>query len=156
MCGCKGKCGCNIISTTKGEKGDASPVIALGYKSYVANWQQDGTAVPIFYVLSNTIGTVAVSRLSAGVYKLTSSGLFTLNKTWISCFADYGDIGNTYLPLGNNIGGRLLGYYNVSFSASDPNTITINVVDTTFANADLSTIVGGKTIISLPEIRVYL
>jgi hypothetical protein len=82
MCRCKGKCDCNITSTTKGEKGDASPVASLGYKVYKALITQTGTSAPTLIVLQNTIGTITPSYTSAGNYVLSSSGLFTLNKTF--------------------------------------------------------------------------
>lgn len=81
MCGCKGKCGCNIISTTKGEKGDASPVASLGYKVYTALLTQSGTDAPVATVLENTLGAITLIRGGVGQYILQSSGLFTMNKT---------------------------------------------------------------------------
>lgn len=82
MCGCKGKCGCNIISTTKGEKGDASPVASLGYKVYTALLDQSSTSAPTAIVLMNTLGaTPTFSYDSTGNYSITATGIFTLNKT---------------------------------------------------------------------------
>jgi len=82
MCGCKGKCGCNIISTTKGEKGDASPVASLGYKVYIALLTQAGTDAPTAVVLENTLGGTPVwSYVGTGNYLITLSGVFIENKT---------------------------------------------------------------------------
>lgn len=84
MCKCSGQCGCNIISTTKGEKGDASPVSSLGYKVYTALLTQSGTDAPTATVLQNTLGgTVIWTRDSQGTYYGTLSGAFTTGKTFI-------------------------------------------------------------------------
>jgi len=81
MCGCKGKCGCNITSTTKGEKGDASPVASLGYKSYIALLTQTGTSAPVPVVLINTLGFIpSYAYSSAGQYTITGTS-FPSNKT---------------------------------------------------------------------------
>ena len=71
MCGCKVKCGCNIISTTKGEKGDASPVASLGYKVYTALLTQAGTSAPTAIILNNTIGTLVFGYSGVGLYTIT-------------------------------------------------------------------------------------
>lgn len=57
MCKCSGKCDCNITSTTKGEKGDASPEATLGYKVFTALLSQSGTSAPTLIVYANTLGT---------------------------------------------------------------------------------------------------
>ena len=83
MCKCSGKCGCNITSTTKGEKGDASPEATLGYKVYKALITQNGSPAiaPTVKILEDTLGTVTLSYTSTGTYTLSSVGLFTLDKT---------------------------------------------------------------------------
>jgi hypothetical protein len=74
MCKCSGKCGCNITSTTKGEKGDASPVSNLGYKVYSALISQSGTSIPTANVFQNTLGaTISFTRSAIGVYVATFS-----------------------------------------------------------------------------------
>lgn len=85
MCGCKGKCDCNITSTTKGEKGDASPVASLGYKVYSALITQNGNpaSAPTVKILQNTLGTINRAYTSTGTYTLSSSGLFTADKTFL-------------------------------------------------------------------------
>lgn len=83
MCGCKGKCGCNIVSTTKGEKGDASPVASLGYKVYTAILDQSSTSAPVATVLQNTLGVITYSYAGVGNYLINSSALFTVGKTWL-------------------------------------------------------------------------
>lgn len=85
MCGCKGKCGCNITSTTKGEKGDASPVASLGYKSYIALLTQTSTNAPTATVLQNTLGEVPTFTFDGnGTFSIISSGIFTEDKTWFN------------------------------------------------------------------------
>ena len=79
MCGCKNKCNCNITSTTKGEKGDASSVASLGYKVYVALLTQTGTSAPTPIVLANTLGyTPSIVYDGIGLYHISLTGaLFT-------------------------------------------------------------------------------
>lgn len=94
MCKCSGQCGCNITSTTKGEKGDASTVASLGYKVYTALLTQTGTDAPTATILQNTIGTVTYTYSGVGIYHATSSGLFTENKTFfIMSSSNYGSDG---------------------------------------------------------------
>lgn len=51
------------------------------YKVYTALLTQSGTSAPVATVLENTIGTITITRSGTGEYTITSSGLFTLNKT---------------------------------------------------------------------------
>jgi hypothetical protein len=51
------------------------------YNSYTALLTQTGTSAPVATVLENTIGTITITRSGTGEYTITSSGLFTLNKT---------------------------------------------------------------------------
>ena len=51
----------------------AAQVAAPKYKVYTALLSQSGTSNPTVIVLENTIGTVTVTRNSAGVYYLSSS-----------------------------------------------------------------------------------
>jgi len=84
MCKCSGTCGCNITSTTKGEKGDASPEATLGYKVYIALISQTSTSAPTVTVLQNTIGTIVWTRDAAGEYYGTLVGAFTTDKTYFT------------------------------------------------------------------------
>lgn len=85
MCGCKGKCGCNITSTTKGEKGDASPEATLGYKVYVALLSQSGTSAPTVTVLQNTLGgAISWTYNGVGTYNGTLNGVFIASKTFFT------------------------------------------------------------------------
>lgn len=84
MCGCNSKCGCNITSTTKGEKGDASPEATLGYKVYKALISQEAAGAPTAIVLVNTLGVVPTfAYTTTGEYVLTATGVFTVDKTFI-------------------------------------------------------------------------
>jgi hypothetical protein len=84
MCKCSGKCGCNITSTTKGEKGDASPVSNLGYKVYSALISQSGTSIPTAIVFQNTLGaTISFTRSTVGIYIATFSSDPTTDSTKI-------------------------------------------------------------------------
>ena len=130
MCGCKGKCGCNIISTTKGEKGDASPVASLGYKVYTALLTQAGTSAPTAIILNNTIGTLVFGYSGVGLYTITTSGLFTLDK----CYA--------------------IAYQNDSLSWIFLNRASDNVFDLTTTN-NSGAYVNGAMANALIEIRIY-
>jgi hypothetical protein len=56
---------------------------ASGIKTYLANLSQAGTAAPTAVIGINTLGgDVILSRVSAGLFRLTTAGLFTLNKTF--------------------------------------------------------------------------
>jgi hypothetical protein len=52
-------------------------------KVYKALLTQTGTDAPVATVLENTLGTVTYSYTSAGKWIAQSSGLFTLNKTYV-------------------------------------------------------------------------
>ena len=75
-------------TTITGDGTPASPLIATvptpSYKVYSALLTQTGTADPVVTVVTNTLGTVTIARDSPGRYSVTTSGLFTLNKTVIS------------------------------------------------------------------------
>lgn len=91
MCKCSGKCGCNITSTTKGEKGDSSSVASLGYKVYTALLTQSGTSAPTVKVLNNTLGVVpTLSYVGIGNYSINATGVFTQDKTWFSSISTIG------------------------------------------------------------------
>lgn len=75
-------------TTITGDGTPASPLIATvptpSYKVYSALLTQTGTAAPVVTVVTNTLGTVTIARVNPGRYSVTTSGLFTLNKTIIS------------------------------------------------------------------------
>jgi hypothetical protein len=52
------------------------------YKVYTALLTQSGTASPVADILENTLGTLTFTYVSEGNYKILTSGLFTLNKTF--------------------------------------------------------------------------
>lgn len=85
MCSCsKSNCGCSIVSTTKGEKGDASGPLSLGYKVYRALLTQEGTADPVATILKNTLGPITWHIDNNGVY----SGILTGALDESKCFYD--------------------------------------------------------------------
>ena len=108
MCKCSGQCGCNITSTTKGEKGDASTVASLGYKVYTALLTQTGTTAPTETVFQNTLGGVIVwTRNGVGDYIGTLTGAFPVDKTFVfssSLGNSPADILQFYKDSVNNVG----------------------------------------------------
>lgn len=136
MCKYSGKCGCNITSTTKGEKGDASSAATLGYKVYTALLTQTGTNAPTAIILQNTLGILSYSYDGVGLYTIVSFGLFTLNKTGIL----KGSVTNNSDPS-----------FEGSFTTlvSDTNTITLRT-----ASSSLS-LSNDCMLDTLIEIRVY-
>jgi energy-converting hydrogenase Eha subunit A len=60
------------------------PAAVPTYKIYSALITQTGTANPVVTVVANTLGTVTIVRDNPGRYSVTTSGLFTTNKTVIS------------------------------------------------------------------------
>ena len=56
--------------------------LLLNYKSYVALITQSGTAAPTAIVLENTLGEVTFSYVAVGSYKVITSDLYTLDKTF--------------------------------------------------------------------------
>ncbi len=74
-----------LSSTTAGVRSwTASGNSTLPYKVYVALVSQTGTSAPTITVLQNTLsGTPVWSRYSAGIYRATLTGEFTVGKTII-------------------------------------------------------------------------
>lgn len=137
MCGCKGKCGCNIISTTKGEKGDASPVASLGYKVYVALLSQSGSTAPTAIVLQNTLGvTVTYGYTATGVYPMELSTAYASNK-----------VGILISPIGNSNNYALSSTIGIQYDGTTG--YILRTFDSTGALSDKGL---GNTMI---EIRVY-
>ena len=56
-------------------------VYILGYRSYTALLTQVGTDPPTAIVLENNLGAVTYNYEGIGEYIITSSSLFTINKT---------------------------------------------------------------------------
>lgn len=75
-----------ITITGDGTLGDplVAAVPTASYKVYSALLTQTGTAAPVVTVVTNTLGTVTIARDNPGRYSVTTSGLFTTNKTIIS------------------------------------------------------------------------
>jgi hypothetical protein len=104
MCGCKGKCGCNINQTTKGEKGDNGA--GLIYKNYVVLLQQGPLDVPQVILLYNDLGFTPIwERLGAGTY-------VSNNVEWAS-YSDKTYCSVTQAPVYNS------GYTHCSFDAEE-------------------------------------
>ncbi|MBI4946951.1 MAG: hypothetical protein HY840_11200 [Bacteroidetes bacterium] len=103
-----------------------------GYKKYVALLTQAGTAAPTAIVLENTVGNIVWTRLSAGAYYGTLTGMFTLNKTLVLCTAN---------PAGSNM---------IQAKAVDADRIIVGTVLSTNGTATD----GFMTNTSI-EIRVY-
>lgn len=103
-----------------------------GYKVYTALLTQTGTDAPVATVLENTLGEITFEYIDLGIYKATSVGLFTLNKS-------------TSLPIGipDSIG---FGFAQIS----DENDIFI-------VTNDFATAISTNDILnsSFIEIRVY-
>lgn len=137
MCGCKGKCGCNITSTTKGEKGDASPVASLGYKSYIALLTQTSTNAPTAIVLQNTLGvTVTYGYTATGVYSIELGTAYASGK-----------VGIFISPFGNSNNYALSS--TIGFQYDGTTGYILRTFDSTGALSDKGL---GNTMI---EIRVY-
>lgn len=102
------------------------------YKVYTALLTQTGVNAPVATILENTLGgTVSYAYNSTGDYVISSSGLFTANKTTISV----------------GINGNGLSFY--SSLIVDVNDIAFSSYDNTITLADVQL---ANTLI---EIRVY-
>ena len=64
-----------------------------GYLKYVALLTQTGENAPVAVVLENTLGAVAWTRFSSGIYYGTLEGAFPEGKTWCSYSGGAGDSG---------------------------------------------------------------
>jgi len=101
------------------------------YLKYVALLSQTGTDAPVATVLENTLGgTVVWYRDDTGQYSAILSGVFTINKTWISVFASEA------------------GAYTYSALANDADSIILFRRDATFVGEDVFSNISI-------EIRVY-
>lgn len=152
MCGCKGKCGCNIISTTKGEKGDASPVASLGYKIFTGFLSQAGTSNPTLSVLQNTLGTtVSSTRNLAGVYYINfTSAYTTIDKLFVPGFGNSSDGPGIFMPiLQSNL---VVGYY--TLASNDDVGLILYVYDDAGSLVELSSIYGSTNQLPI-EFRIY-
>jgi hypothetical protein len=88
---------------------EVKSVVAVyaGVKRYKALISQRGTNAPTAVILENTLGEVPTfSYVSSSVYKLTTTGLFTTNKTFVIAnnSADGGDLSQNFKAdvFGNN------------------------------------------------------
>lgn len=55
------------------------------HKIYKAIFSQSGTSAPsVTYLINNTVGTVNITRQSAGTYRITTEGLWTASRCFIN------------------------------------------------------------------------
>lgn len=109
--------------------------------------KQNGTAIPTIREFKNTVGTITITRESAGFYKLTCTNAF--NNVYIS----HSDPVNRYCMYPLSITTINDSAYQIY--ASEPDDIYIQVYDSTYTNVDLSTILGNDNELLLPEIKIY-
>jgi hypothetical protein len=65
----------------KGDDGAPGSDATVGFKEFTAFVSQTSTDVPTAIVLKNDIGSITFSRISVGIYRILSAGLFTADKT---------------------------------------------------------------------------
>jgi len=71
--------------------------LAIPYKVYTAIITQSFTSAPVATVLQNTLGgNLTWTYDSIGSYQVSSDGLFTLNKTTLTCSNMWYDIPRVY------------------------------------------------------------
>jgi hypothetical protein len=148
----------SVLSFAASLKDDVMSVASAGggvsYSSYVAILTQTGTAAPVATVLESSVGTVIISRLSAGSYALTSAeGTFPADKTYISGFGDWNGSNNPYMPIHDS--GAVVGYYTLYGAGGDGDTLNLSFRNVAGEGADISTLIGEGGSFYLPEIRVY-
>lgn len=112
--GITGPTGAQGIQGIQGIPGQNNPA----YKVYTALLTRTGATAPSAVVLENTIGTIVFSYIATGVYYITSTNLFTTNKTIIFIQQE---------PNGTN--GNVL-----AAAPTNPNDITI--VQSTYAGTN--------------------
>jgi hypothetical protein len=104
------------------------------YKKYVAILNQTGTNAPTAVILENTLsGTPTLSRDSAGNYRITLTGEFTNNKTFV-LFGSFISTSGDYIS---------------TINRADNNYIFIQTRNS--AGAGVDDVIGKMSI----EIRVY-
>lgn len=114
------------------------------YKVYTALLTQSitippGTNPPTATVLENTLGEITYSYIAPGFYKIISSGLFTVGKTFVM-------IGKANTNTNNFDGIPNIGYYE----------LTVNEISISSSNSADNQGVTNGLIADLPiEIRVY-
>lgn len=67
-----------VFSSSSSGSGSITPgsEAVLGYKVYNGLFDQSGISNPVPIQLQNTIGSLSFTRSSAGIYNITSTGLF--------------------------------------------------------------------------------
>ncbi len=105
-------------STKTATVGSIAKQVTLGYSSFVAQLTQTGTNVPTMTEVSNDTGlTFTISRTNPGVFKITPSSDFVINKT-IALITGTGtstqNAGNITGPFINAIATGFLGVSNIN------------------------------------------
>lgn len=119
------------------------------YLVYVVSVSQTGTGdLTIYATFENTIGTIYVTRISAGYFTFTSANLFTIGKTWIP---NTDNSGYACYPISSSAANAE--FYIMKQTGSD--TIELQFYNASYNNVDQSTLFGDGFILNLPEIRVY-
>ena len=123
------------------------------YLVYVPVITQSGTDAPTDVKLANTLLVGTWARSNTGVYNVTTTTPYDLEKTTILGMGSFSDIGTSTLVItdGSAIVGYVM-YY--PFQDGSNLGLAMDVVDNTFSPVDLSTIIG-TTKLYLPEVRVY-
>lgn len=89
---------------------------SLPYKVYTALVSQSGTNAPTAIVLQNTLGEITYTYSTSGQYQITSSSLFTSNKTFITYNTHNSDDGGTSI-------------YDVFITRSDAYLLSFNTLN---------------------------
>jgi hypothetical protein len=71
------------LTVTNTLNGRAVSDILPTYTKYIALISQSSTSAPTVIELENTIGPIIWTRVSAGIYEGTLTGVFTVNKTYV-------------------------------------------------------------------------
>lgn len=125
--------------------------IGSSYKKYVIHFLQTGTSNPSVTVLENTLsGTPVWTRAGVGLYDMTLTGEFLINKLYIAGFISPTGLANIpFIPISTSI------YYYYLYRIDD-DTIRLGIVDSSGTPVEWSTVyAGGNDYLSLPEIRIY-
>ena len=138
-----------IIKYLGANPGGGSPG-GSSYLVYTALLSQTGTDNPVATEFANTIGqTITWARTGVGIYQ--TGVVFNPAKTYMFPFGSVWDNGSACIPISDE--SSIIGYMFIylGFIAHD---LIMNIVDSSFAAAELSTLLGTGNI-ALPEIRVY-
>lgn len=95
----------------------------FGYKEYVAVLTQTGTSAPVATVLNskapNYLGDVTITRNNAGLYTVTKTGAFTINKTVATVQVKVSDVNASFSFGGVNINPAYSDFFEFSTGTID-------------------------------------